>query len=391
MPAGAQTSDEALIIKWHKTKGDFVRIGDILFDIETDKAVLEVESYCEGYLLTILHNEGDIVSAGASVAYIGLAGEEVQDATEIQEISHDNEDKYAPIPDNISDMPLISVTNKSNQRVLSSPLAKKTAREAGIAPEDITAVDGITVKKKDVVEYLSKCRKPDVSGGFDVIPVSPMRKTIARRMYESFSTAPHYTVSINADMTECILLRDKLNYSIDSGIKISFNDILAKCVVKSIEKYPIINASFKNDQIKVYHDVNIGFAVEVDDGLVVPVVKQVNKKTILEIATENAENIKFARNAKLAAERQNGATITISNLGMYGVEWFTAIINPPESCILAVGAIIEKAVSIDGVIVSRKRMSITASFDHRLIDGAIGARFLAELKSLLETPALLFI
>jgi len=386
MPAGGQTTDESVITRWHKAKGDFVRRGDILFEIETDKAALEVESYCDGYLLAVLHMEGESVSAGTEVAYIGESGEVAKDAESIKEIKDD--DELSPIAD--PDKAPASVPSKQGMRKLSSPLAKKTALEAGIALEEIAVKNGRVVKKKDVLDYLSDSRKPEVSEGFELIPSSPMRRTIAGRMCTSSSTAPHYTVSIEVDMTDCILLRNKLNTHLDGRIKISFNDIIAICVAKSIGKYPMINASYEGDQIRIYQDVNIGFAIEVEDGLVVAVVKQANKKKLSEIARENAENVRCARNDKLTADQQTGGTITISNLGMYGVEWFTAIINPPEGCVLAIARIAEKAVSIDGEIVSRMQMSITASFDHRLIDGALGARFLSELKILLETPEILF-
>jgi len=393
IPAGGQTTDEVVIAKWHKSEGDFVRRGDVLLEIETDKAILDVESYCEGYILAILHMEGDSVSAGAEVAYIGAAGEEIPERITVQtttgDVDNDNINSHERPLFNITAVDGAPAPSQQDGRVLSSPRAKKAALNAGIDLSEISVNTGSVIKENDVIGYLSKKTKPEVSDNFDLIPASAMRRTIARRLCSSVSTAPHYTVSIDIDMAACIAFRKMFNARLSGGAKVSFNDIIAKCAAKAIEKYPIINASYTDDKIKVYHDVNVGFAVEVEDGLVVPVVKQVNIKSLSVIAHENSGNIKCARDNTLTAEKQTGGTITISNLGMYGVGWFTAIINPPEGCVLAIGEIAEKAVSIEGEIVSRMMMSITASFDHRLIDGALGARFLAELKTLLETPAVL--
>lgn len=395
MPPGGQTTDESLIIKWHKKVGEKVSRGDVLFDIETDKAALEVESYCEGYLRAAMYEEGDKASTGDVIAYIGGLDEPLPFETPIninKSLEANIEDEYQPI--------MKSVKSQSS-KVFSSPLAKKMAKDSRIQLSDIPSPTTGIIKKKDVLEYLNKIditkvaetQKSNkcVEEEFYYVPTSTMRKVIAKRMCESVNRVPHYAVSMDIDMTACIKLRETLNSYLAGDVKISFNDILAKCVAKAITKFPLINSTYADDQIKIYKNVNIGLAVSVNEGLVVPVVKNVNNKSISEIASENTENIKKSKDGKLTSQEISGGTITISNLGMFGVEHFTAIINQPESCILAVGSIKEKAVSINREIVSRDIMNITASFDHRVIDGAVGADFLREVKKILEKPELLLI
>lgn len=408
MPPGGQTTDESLIVKWHKKVGDKIERGDVLFEIETDKATLEVESYCEGYLRAALYGEDEKVSTGEVVAYIGGLDEPLpeQQPTESEAKSEsessspaavdEEEDEYQPIMPGqqsakaapAAQAPAAAsapAARTASGRVAASPLAKKLARDNGLDLANIS-VDGV-IKKQDVLDYLAGgAAAADVT----YLPTSTMRKVIARRMDESVKTAPHYTVSMAIDMTACIALRKKLNEYLAGTVKISFNDILAKCVAKAIEKYPLINATYGEEQITVYRNVDVGLAVGIDNGLVVPVVRKVNEKTLSQIAAENSANVQKAKDGKLAGSDMGG-TITISNLGMFGVDHFTAIINQPESCILAVGAIEEKAVSINHEIVSRDMMNITASFDHRLIDGAVGAQFLKEVKTLLEQPELLLV
>ena len=228
-------------------------------------------------------------------------------------------------------------------------------------------------------------------GDFYFLETSAMRRTIARRMKESVSISPHYIVSIDVDMSEVISLRQKLNESLtDKDIKITYNDILMKIIAKAIELFPIINSSYQEERIKVFRDINIGLAVGLENGLIVPVVKQVNKKSISEISAENAGMIGRAKNNKLVESDITGGTITLSNLGMFGINNFTAVINQPESCILAVGAIIEKPAVKDHNLVIKEMMNITGSFDHRVIDGALGAAFLGRVREIIENPQFLF-
>lgn len=399
MPPGGQTTDESLIVKWHKQVGDKIERGDILFEIETDKATLEVESYCEGYLRAALYGEGEKASTGEIVAYIGKIDEEIPGAAaakveDVAEAVEEDDDEYQPIlktEKKKKQEPKKTETPVPERKVtkpLASPRAKKAARDYELNLADIPSATGI-IKEADVLKY--KKERDESTAAYESVPLTGMRKVIARRMCESVYTAPHYNISVDIDMTECIRMRKQLNAYLEDGMKITFNDFIIKCAAKAIEKYPMINASFGEDEIRVYKDVNAGLAVGMDRGLVVPVVFGANKKSLLEIARENKENVKKAKDGKLKKEEMSGGTITVSNLGMFGVNQFTAVINQPESCILAVGAILEKAVSINREIVSRDMMTITGSFDHRVIDGALGAQFLQELKKLLEAPQLLLL
>ena len=395
MPAGGQTTNESLIAKWHKQVGDKIERGDVLFDIETDKATLEVESYCEGYLRATMFSDGDTASTGAVVAYIGNLDEEIPNENEeIPAISFDEtEDEYQPISHRSKNEEPIAASEETRDidvsfdRILSSPLAKKMAKENNVKLSDIHRFQNGIIKSRDIVDYLSETKEENQE--FYDIPVSTMRQVIARRMCESVYTAPHYNVSIEIEMTSCIRMRKSINDYLNGNIRISFNDILALCVAKAIEKVPMINSSYSNQAIRIYKNVHIGLAVGIDGGLVVPVVKNANLKTLIQIAKENKENVKKAKEGKLASKEMSGGTITISNLGMLGVNHFTAVINQPESCILAVGSIIEKAVISNHEIVVRDMMNITASFDHRVIDGAVGALFLKEVKTLMEKPELI--
>ncbi len=395
MPSSGQTTNESLLLRWHKKIGDMVKRGDILFEIETDKATMEVESYGEGTLLAIYYDEGEYVTAGETVAYIGEKGEKLPQNFKKTE-SVEEYDEYQPIivkEDN--DVKKVDKEAEASSekkflsnhgRILASPAARDLAKKEDVKIDDVAKyLSKQLIKREDVLEYLGKVETDSYEEYY--IDTSTMRKVIGRRMLESISTAPHFTISMDICMTEVVSLRQVLNeYLKDSGIKVSFNDIIIKCASKAIEKYCLINSTFEGDRIKVYRNVNFGLAVSIENGLVVPVVKQANKKSISEIAVENSANIEKAKSYKLQPNDMSGGTITLSNLGMYGVDKFTAIINQPESCILSVGQIAEKPVSINGQVVSRLMMTITASFDHRVIDGAMGAAFLREIKMLLEDP-----
>jgi pyruvate dehydrogenase E2 component (dihydrolipoamide acetyltransferase) len=398
MPSGGQTTDEMLILKWNKKIGDFVKKGDILFEIETDKAAMTVESFAEGTLLAINFPEGEYVKAGETVAYIGGVNDKLPDDLINPSVKKDD-DEYQPIIiKNKSEVieeitksdppPLFEVENK----VYASPLARFQARNANIKIEDAAKyVSKNLIKKNDIDNYIKNMNKTEETDHY-FIDVTSMRKTIARRMGESISISPHYSVSVDIDMSEIILIRENLNNHINNdGIKISFNDIIMKAAARTVELFPLINSTYDEEKIKVYKDVNFGLAVGLANGLVVPVVKQVNKKSLTGIAEINSKNIEKAKLNKLQASDISGGTITLSNLGKYGVNNFTAIINQPESCILAAGSIMSKPVVIDREIVIRDMMNITASFDHRVIDGALGAAFLEKVKEILENPHLLLL
>jgi pyruvate dehydrogenase E2 component (dihydrolipoamide acetyltransferase) len=391
MPSGGQTTDEMLILRWNKNPGDIVKKGDILFEIETDKATLSVESFTDGTLLVINFQEGEMVKTGEIVAYIGDPGEIIaeDDLTVKQTVPDASQDNTPEIRDQTSGS---TALKKDLKKVIASPLAKSKAKTENIKIEDIADhFSKNLIKKDDIDKYLKDKQIGTDQSDFYFLDTSIMRRTIARRMIKSVSISPHYTVSIDVDMSGVISLRQKLNESMtDKDIKVTYNDILMKIIAKAIELLPLINSSYQEEKIKVFKDVNIGLAVSFENGLIVPVVKQVNKKSVSEVAVVNAGNISKAKDNKLLESDITGGTITLSNLGMYGINNFTAVINQPESCILAVGAIIEKPVVKDHELVIREMMNITGSFDHRVVDGALGAAFLNRVKEILENPQFLF-
>jgi pyruvate dehydrogenase E2 component (dihydrolipoamide acetyltransferase) len=398
MPSGGQTTDEMLILRWNKNPGDLVKTGDVLFEIETDKASMSVESYAEGTLLAINYKEGEKVKTGEIVAYIGDAGDKIPE-DQGEKILKPEEKKMAPeiivnnAVDNKDKIRENSLKKIDLKIVYASPLAKNKARIENIKIEDIANhFSKNLIKRADIDNYIRDKQSSDAEGGYYFLETTSMRKTIAKRMKESVSISPHYIVSVDVDMTEVVSLRKKLNeYLAGKEYKITYNDILMKIAAKAIGSFPLINSSYQEEKIKVFNDINFGLAVGLDNGLIVPVVKQVNNKSISEIALANIKNIAAAKNNKLQESDITGGTITLSNLGMFGINNFTAVINQPESCILAVGGIIEKPVVKDYQIVIKEMMNITGSFDHRVIDGTLGAAFLKMVKEIIENPQHLFL
>lgn len=420
MPAGGQTTDTSTVGAWLVKKGDKVKRGDILLEIETDKATLTVESFAKGTVLALLVEEGDRVSAGKVIAYIGdesdlpevearLGGKaDIQSDVQIEKEEYPDtvregdsrREEYQPIdkkaPALYAPMPPMEEVSPALSDIKAMPNAKLLAREKGISLEAAAAyVKKNILKRRDVQKYIEAGApvkltgaKPDQgAASYTEVPLSQMRKTIARRMLESAQNIPSFQATVEVKMEQCTKLRKLINDN-KEGKKVSYNDILFKCIEAAIRKYPYVNASYTDAAILLHHDVNIGLAVSVDAGLVVPVVKLVNNKTIAQISEVNQQNIGKAREGSLSADEMSGGTITLSNLGMYPITQFNAIINPPEVCILAVGAAEEKPEFIDGQWKPVQVMKITGSFDHRVVDGAYGAEFLTELKRIIESPAL---
>jgi pyruvate dehydrogenase E2 component (dihydrolipoamide acetyltransferase) len=391
MPSGGQTTDEMLIIRWDKNPGDTVKKGDLLFEIETDKASMSVESFTDGILLAIKYKEGDLVKAGEIVAYIGDAGESVPEEADTEITKQNN--SIAGHTESQYNAELIEDKNHANnlqntipEIIFASPLAKNRAKTENIKIEDVARhFSKSHIKISDIEDYIRNIQSSVSDGEYYFLETSSMRRTIAKRMKESVSISPHYTVSVDIDMTEVVSLRKKLNdYLTDKGYKITYNDILMKIIAKAIESFPLINSSYQEEKIKVFKDINFGLAVGLENGLIVPVVKQVNKKSISEIALANIKNVTAANDNNLRESDITGGTITLSNLGMFGINNFTAVINQPESCILAAGGIIEKPVVKDHQIVIKEMMNITGSFDHRVVDGTLAAAFLKRVKEILE-------
>ncbi len=415
MPAGGQTTDVSVVGTWLVKIGDKVERGDALLEIETDKATLTVESYVKGIVLALLVEEGDETPAGEVIALIGdesdreeakvrLAGEDVlknqkpeEEKKAIMEETLTSEEEYQPIDKNAprrtkpkafvsgSEKDVLKQNARKPGQIKAMPNAKVLAKENHILLEDVAEASGKNVlKRQDVAAFLENHIQEKEE---TIIPFTNMRRVIARRMLDSVQNIPVFTAAVEIDMTQCMAFRRLVNSAKDER-KVSYNDILFKCMEAAIRAYPYVNTSYSDEGILLHKDVNIGLAVSVEGGLVVPVVQRVQEKSISEIAAGNREKRGRQGDGNLSLEEMSGGTITLSNLGMYPITQFTAIINPPEVCILAVGEIEEKPVFADGTWRAVPVMKLTGSFDHRIVDGAYAAGFLGELKRIIENPAL---
>lgn len=428
MPRMSDTMVEGNIVAWHKKEGDTIESGELLAEIETDKATMDFDSPMDGVLLHIAVKEGS-VAIDDVIAVIGEEGEDWQTALNGKpkaSSANVSSELTAPAPSATK----VSDDNSASEamRIKASPLAKSIAKEIGI---DLSSVKGSgdqgRIIKKDVEALISSKPTPSVlqkpvvgkpepaqvvaptpevketsvapaitpflfsgsSNSYEDVPVTQMRKVIARRLGESKFTAPHFYLTIEIDMEKAIQLRKQLNEV--APVKLSFNDLVVKAAAVSLRKHPSINSSWMENHIRFNKEVNIGVAVAVEDGLLVPVVKYADIKTLSQINVEVKEMAGRAKKKKLQPQEMQGNTFTISNLGMFGIEEFTAIINPPDACILAVGGIIEKPVVKEGNIVVGQQMKVTLSCDHRVVDGASGAQFLMTFKEILEDPIRLLV
>jgi len=410
MPRLSDTMEEGNIVGWLKNVGDKVEPGDILAEVETDKATMELESFQSGTLLYIGIKEGPVPVDGI-IAIIGDAGEDYKaqlEAAQKDTPAAKEEPKTespapaapepTPAPAPVAPTPApVAVSSDNGGRVKASPLAKSMASDAGINIASVPGTgEGGRIIKKDVENFIasggaSASSAPALSASIGLdndvqygdIPVTQMRKVIARRLGESKFTAPHFYLTIEIDMENAIAARKDLKAS---DIRVSFNDFVVKASAMALKKHPTINSSWHGDKITVHQDVNIGVAVAVPDGLLVPVIHNADQKTMTYINQEVRTLAGKAKEKKLQPAEMSGNTFTISNLGMFGIEEFTAIINSPDSCILAVGSIIEKPIVKGGQIVVGNMMKVTLSCDHRTVDGASGAMFLQTLKGMLENP-----
>ncbi len=425
MPRMSDTMEEGNLVGWLVKVGDTVEPGDVLAEVETDKATMELESYHEGVLLYIGVKEGAVPVNGI-LAIIGEEGEDYKQA--LADAQGDNpagasapakepvaETGTEPVVESTSPAPTKAaapqMVHDPNERLKVSPLAKSMASQSGI---DLHTVKGSgdngRIIKRDIEALIgaggavaaptSTTKAPAVKapttttyisagGTSEEIPVSQMRKVIARRLGESKFTSPHFYLTVEINMGKAIASRKSMNEVADT--KISFNDIVVKSCAMALQKHPNINSSWLGDKIRINKDINIGVAVAVQDGLMVPVIKQCNYKSLTTINYEVKQLAGKARDKKLQPDEMQGNTFTISNLGMMGIEEFTAIINPPDACILAVGGIIEKPIVVNGEIKVGRMMKVTLSCDHRIVDGAMGAEFLKTLKGILEDPVRMLI
>jgi pyruvate dehydrogenase E2 component (dihydrolipoamide acetyltransferase) len=411
MPRMSDTMEEGNIVEWLKQEGDEVEPGDILAEVETDKATMELESFHEGVLLHIGVKEG-AVPVNSVIAVIGEEGEdykaqlkEAQEDTDNKEESpeedqekkdsKDEEGTASKSEDDASseDLEKMDQSKEDGQRIKASPLAKKMAEENDLSLNDIKGSgDQGRIVKRDIESHLEN-KKTKVAEPKDLspkrekdeeMPVSQMRKTIARRLSESKFSAPHFYLTSTIDMQAAITAREKMNELTDT--KISFNDLVVKASAMALRKHPMVNSSWLGDKIRKNAGINVGVAVAVEEGLLVPVIRDTDLKSLSQINQEVKEKAGKAREKKLSTEEMQGNTFTISNLGMFDIDEFTAIINPPDACILAVGTIQEVPVVKNGEISVGKQMKVTLSCDHRIVDGVTGAKFLQTVKALLEEP-----
>lgn len=412
MPRLSDTMTDGTVATWLKKVGDVVKQGDILAEIETDKATMEFESFNDGTLLYIGVQEGQTAPVDSILAVLGPAGTDVSGvvagfsagAANVSPAKEEAPSAQSPaVTSNVSSVEVTA----SNDRVFASPLAKKIAKEKGVNLSHVkgTGENG-RITKKDVEQFQAPSTsvqapvaaaasnvevatpvKPFVPAGEEFtqeVKNSQMRKTIAKRLSESKFTAPHYYLTIEIRMDKAMASREVINGLPDT--KVSFNDMVIKACAMALKKHPQVNSQWKDDAMMLHHHVHVGVAVAVEDGLVVPVLKYADQMSLTQIGAQVKEMAGKARNKKLQPQEMEGSTFTVSNLGMFGIQSFTSIINQPNSAILSVGAIEQKPVVDNGQIVVGNTMTVTLACDHRTVDGATGAQFLQTLRSYIENP-----
>lgn len=411
MPKLSDTMEEGVIAKWNVKEGDKVSSGDIIAEVETDKATMDVEVFDSGTILKIIAKEGDAVPLGGKMAIIGDEGEDISDllgdseassapkeAAAKSESKPKKEEKFDPLFGDLEKQEKTeskedASDESDDSRVKASPLARKMAEERGIT---LSKIEGSgpngRIVKKDVETFEESApasapsfTAPAATREDEDIKITQMRKTIAKRLAESKFTNPHFYETIDIDMKQAIATRKALNEL--SEVKISFNDFVVKAAAMALRKHPAINSSWLGDVIRKHGNVHVAVAVAVDEGLLTPVIRHTDQKGLAQISAETKELAGKARDKKLQPEDWEGSTFTVSNLGMFGIEEFTAIINPPNACIMAVGAIRDVPVVENGAVVPGKRMKVTLSSDHRVVDGAKAAEFLQTFRTYLENPA----
>ena len=412
MPRLSDTMEEGTVATWLKKVGDNVSEGDILAEIETDKATMEFESFQSGTLLYIGLNEGETAKVDSLLAIIGPQGTDVSGIASNFKIGASDKKADTPQKDTSTKVETVEapvkeekkevapvVSTSTSGRMFISPLAKKMAEEKGI---NLSQVQGSgengRIVKRDIENFKPAAASSAAAVGkfvpsgqedFDEKPNSQMRKVIAKRLAESKFTAPHYYLNVEFDMSNSMAFREQFNSIPDT--KISFNDMVVKACALALKKHPQVNSQWFADKMRLNNHVHIGFAVAVEDGLVVPVVKFANEQSLPQIGAAVRDFAGRARNKKLTPQEMEGSTFTVSNLGMFGIESFTSIINQPNSAILSVGAIVEKPVVKNGQIVVGHTMKLSLACDHRTVDGATGAQFLQTLKGYIENPVTMLI
>ena len=404
LPRLGQGMEAGTIVRWLKSEGDTVEKGEPLYELDTDKVTQEVEADASGVLLKILAGEGEEIEVGKRIAVIGEEGEEVAEVAEpadeaAVDVDEDAQEEGSPAPAREDERERgraaaqqaeaqAQESARSDGRIKASPLARRIARERSI---DLASVAGTGPDGRIVAEDVERAAASPTpvhapAGAApleaEIVPLTSLRKTIARRLTEAWA-APAFQISMSADMTRAQELHARLR---DQGVSVT--DILTKLAAIALLRHREVNAHFADDELRIFPSAHIGLAVATERGLIVPVQREVERKSLVQIAAERKEIVQRTREGKLAQEDLEGGTFTISNLGMYGVEIFTAVLNPPQAAILAVGAIEEKPVVENGDFAARPLMAMTLTCDHRAVDGAKAAEFLRELKTLLEEPGL---
>ena len=425
MEALSPTMEEGRLVKWHKREGEVVKAGETLAEVETDKAIMDLVARADGVLRQVAVTEGQTVPVGNVVAVIAAPGENVDTSPAVAPVvSGSGGGRREALKDSptvagggiarSAPTPVVAAPAAEAGRLRASPLAKRIAKEAGVDLQLVTGSGpGGRVVKRDLESAAGRAPAPAsvptalapspatgresfrvsrlpsperAEGAYQDVPLTQIRKTIAKRLATSLGPIPHFFLTTEVDMERAAEARDALNRQLGDRGKVSFNDVVVKATALALTKHRACNAWFQDDHIRYWNEVHIGMAVAVEDGLITPVIRHADLKALLEIGGEARDLAEKARNRRLQPSEYTGATFSVSNLGMFEIDQFTAVINPPETGIIAVGSIVPKPVVWDGQVVPRRRMRITMSCDHRVIDGATGAAFLKTLKEMLENP-----
>lgn len=399
LPRMSDTMEEGTIVTWFVKVGDTVKSSEMIADVETDKATMELENFEKGEVLHLNVKEGETIPVETVIAIIGKKGEDFQHLLAAAPVALAEEDT-TPEPavqaqetaPSTPDVPI--VTSSSNGRVFASPLAKQMAKDKGISLDSVSGTgDNGRIVKKDIENYKEApsigSTAPVGVESYDEVPITQMRKTIAKRLAESKFTAPHFYLTKEVKMEAVMTARKRMNEY--SETKISVNDLIVKAVAVALKSHPNVNSAWLGDKIRRNHHVHVGVAVAVEDGLLVPVIRFADSKSLSQIGAEVRDLAGKAKNKELQPKDWEGNTFTISNLGMFGIDEFTAIVNPPDACILAIGSSKETVIVENGEMRAGHVMKVTLSCDHRVVDGVTGAKFLQTFQDLLEEPVRLLV
>lgn len=396
MPKLSPTMEEGQIARWLKKEGDKVSMGEPLAEIDTDKATMEMQALANGVLRKILIGEGESAPLGQLIAVIGEPNEDIASVlSEAPPAQKKEAPAPAPVEKPAAPQPQPQRVNTDSGRLIVSPVAARIAADSGL---DLRSIQGSgpngRIVKRDIEAALTKPKAPvaaqGTASGYRDEPATQIRQTIAKRLVTSLGPIPHFFLTVDIEMDRAAEMRESIK-ALDPDLKISINDIIIKVAAAALLQHPQVNASFQEKVVRYYEHADIGVAVAIEDGLITPVVRAADQKSLSQIASEVRELAERARSRKLKPEEYTGATFSISNLGMFGIDEFTAVINPPEGAILAVGAMTAKPVARDNQLVIRQMMRVTMSCDHRVIDGATGAKFLQTFKKMLENPLYLVV